>query len=68
MSKTDFANRKFVSFIPLITVKASNFGTHGNFGPLFQNGLLSSKRALQKKRSYKKNLRSTNLVLFIFGT
>jgi hypothetical protein len=30
------------------TVKASNFGPHGNFGPLFQKGLLSSKRVLQK--------------------
>jgi hypothetical protein len=30
-----------------ITVKASNFGPHGNFGPLFQNGLLSSKHTHQ---------------------
>jgi WD40 repeat protein len=30
------------------TVKASNFRSHGNFGPLFQNGLLSSKCIPQK--------------------
>jgi hypothetical protein len=30
------------------TVKAPNFGPHGNFGPLFQKGLLSWKRVLQK--------------------
>jgi hypothetical protein len=31
-----------------ITVKVHNFGPHGNFGPLFQMGLLSLKRVLQK--------------------
>jgi hypothetical protein len=31
-----------------ITVKACKFGPHGNFGPLFQKGWLSSKRVLQK--------------------
>jgi hypothetical protein len=30
------------------TVEASNFGTHGNFGPVFQKGLLSLKRVLKK--------------------
>jgi hypothetical protein len=32
----------------MTTVKASNFGPDGNFGSLFQWGLLSSKRVLQK--------------------
>ncbi len=31
-----------------INVKASKFGPHGNFGLLFQKGLLSLKRVLQK--------------------
>jgi hypothetical protein len=35
------------------TVKASNFGSHGNFVPLFQMGLSSSKRVLQKKKENK---------------
>jgi hypothetical protein len=35
------------------TVKAPNFGPHGNFGPLFQKGLLSLKRALQKNEEDK---------------
>jgi hypothetical protein len=35
--------------VQLNTAKASNFGPHGNFGPLFQNGLLSVKRIPQKK-------------------
>ncbi len=30
------------------TVKASNFGPHGNFGPYVQKGFLSSKRFLRK--------------------
>jgi hypothetical protein len=34
---------------PDSTVKGSNFGPGGNFGPFFQKGLLSSKRVLQKK-------------------
>ncbi len=53
------------------TVKASNFGPHGNFGPLFQKGLLSSKCVLQKKRrewKLQNSFRSTDLVLIIFGT
>ncbi len=32
----------------LSTVKAPNFGPHGNIGPLFQKGLLSLRRVLQK--------------------
>jgi hypothetical protein len=32
----------------LYTVEASNFGPHGNFGTVFQKGLLSLKRVLQK--------------------
>jgi hypothetical protein len=35
------------------TVKAPNFGPHGNFGPLFQKGWLSLKRVLQKKEENK---------------
>ncbi len=35
------------------TVKAPNFGPHGNFGPLFQKGLLSLKRVLQKNEENK---------------
>jgi hypothetical protein len=35
------------------TVKAPNFGPHGNFGPLFQKGLLSLKRVLQKNEEDK---------------
>ncbi len=34
--------------VPIGTVKAPNFGSHGNFGPHFQKGLLSLKRVLQK--------------------
>jgi hypothetical protein len=33
--------------------RAFNFGRHGNFGPLFQKGLLSSKRVLQKNEENK---------------
>ncbi len=40
------------------TVKAPNFGPHGNFGPLFQKGLLSLKRILQKDEE-KKSWRNT---------
>jgi hypothetical protein len=36
-----------------VTVKASNLGPHGNSGPLFQKGLLSLKRILQKKMKIK---------------
>jgi hypothetical protein len=35
------------------TVKASNFGPYGNFALLFKNGLLSSKRVLQKHEKNK---------------
>ncbi len=35
------------------TVKALNFRPHGNFGPLFQKGLLSLKRVLQKNEENK---------------
>ncbi len=31
------------------TVEAPKFGPHGNFGPLFQKGLLPLKRVLRKK-------------------
>jgi hypothetical protein len=34
-------------------VKAPNFGPHGNFGPLFQKGLLSLKRVLEKNEENK---------------
>ncbi len=37
----------------LHTVKAPNFGPHGNLGPLFQKGLLSLKRVLQKNEENK---------------
>jgi hypothetical protein len=40
------------------TVKTSNFGPHGNFGPLFQKDLLSLKRIVQKKEE-DKNCRKT---------
>jgi hypothetical protein len=53
------------------TVKASNFGPHESFGPLFQKGLLSSKRVLQRNEeneSCRKNFRSTSSVLFNLGT
>ncbi len=36
-----------------INVKAPNFGPHGNFGPLFQNGLLSLNRVLQNNEENK---------------
>ncbi len=36
-----------------ITVKAPKFGPHGNFAPLFQKGLLSSKHILQKNEENK---------------
>jgi hypothetical protein len=41
------------------TVKAPNFGPHGNFGLLFQKGLLSLKRILQQieeNKSFRKTL------------
>jgi hypothetical protein len=37
----------------LLTVKAPNFGPQGNFGPLFQKGLLSLKRVIQKNEENK---------------
>jgi hypothetical protein len=36
-----------------ITVKASNFGPHGYFGPLFQKDILLSKRILKKSEENK---------------
>jgi hypothetical protein len=36
------------------TVKAPNFGPHGNFGPLFQKGLLPLKRVLQRNKENKR--------------
>jgi hypothetical protein len=36
-----------------ITVKVPNFEPHGNFGPLFQKGLLSLKRILKKNEENK---------------
>ncbi len=36
-----------------ITVKASNFGPRGKFGPFFRKGLLLSKRVLQKMNGVK---------------
>jgi hypothetical protein len=35
------------------TVTASNFGPHGKFCPVFQKGLLSLKRILQKNEENK---------------
>jgi hypothetical protein len=37
----------------LAAVKASNFGPHGNFGPLLQKGLLSLEHVLQKNEKNK---------------
>ncbi len=61
-SGTTHAYLSLVSFKD--TVKAPNFGPHGNFGPLFQNGLLSLKRVLQKNEE-NKSCRNTS---FIFRT
>ncbi len=36
-----------------VTIKAPNFGPHGNFGPLFRKSLLSLKRVLQKNEENK---------------
>jgi hypothetical protein len=43
------------------TVKAPNFGPHGNFGPLFQKGLLSLKLVLQKNKENKSCSDSSDL-------
>jgi hypothetical protein len=42
-----------VTFSKFTNVKAPNFGPHGNFGPLFQKGLLSLKRVIQKNEENK---------------
>jgi hypothetical protein len=39
--------------VNVYTVKAPNFGPHGNFGILSQKGLLSLKRILQKNEENK---------------
>jgi hypothetical protein len=46
------------------TVKASNFGPHGNFGPLFQNNFLSSKRFLQKNEENKSCRKTLDLQIW----
>jgi hypothetical protein len=43
----------FCSFRLQHTVKAPNFGPHGNVGTLSQKGLLSLKRVLQKNEENK---------------
>jgi hypothetical protein len=55
---TQFKGRRTVVRVirgtsPKSTVKAPNFGPHGNFGPPFQKGLLSLKRVLQKTEENK---------------
>ncbi len=46
------------------TVKARNFGPHGNFGPIFQKGLLSLKCVLQKSEN--KSCRKTLHLQILF--
>jgi hypothetical protein len=41
------------------TVKAPNFGPHGNFGPLYQKSLLSLKHILIQKNEENKRCRKT---------
>jgi hypothetical protein len=43
------------------TVKAPNFGPHENFGPLFQKGLLTLKRVLQKNEENKRCRKTLDL-------
>jgi hypothetical protein len=43
------------------TVKAPNFGPHGNFGPLFQKGLLLFKSVLQKNDENKSSRKTLDL-------
>jgi hypothetical protein len=45
-------------------VKASNLELHGNFGPLFQNGLLSSKRIPQKNEAIKSCRKTPDLQIW----
>jgi hypothetical protein len=47
-----------------VTVKAPNFGPHGNFGPLFQKGLLSLKRVLQKNEENKSCRKTLDLQIW----
>jgi hypothetical protein len=47
------------------TVKARNFGPHGNFGPIFQKGLLSLKCVLQKNEE-NKSCRKTSHLQILF--
>ncbi len=47
------------------TVKASNFGPHWNFGPLFQKGLLSLKCILQKNEDNKSCRKSVDLRIWL---
>jgi hypothetical protein len=46
---------KYINFFLMLktTVKAPNFGPHGNIEHLFQEGLLSLKRVLQKNKENK---------------
>ncbi len=46
-------NIYLIIFYFITTVKAPKFGPQGNFGPLFQKGLLSLKRVLQKNEENK---------------
>jgi hypothetical protein len=46
------------------TVKAPNFGPHRNFEPLFQKGLLSLKRVLQKNEKNKSCRKSLDLQIW----
>jgi hypothetical protein len=43
------------------TVKAPNFGPFGNFGPLFQKGLLSLKHARQENEENKSCIKTLDL-------
>ncbi len=51
-----------------IIIKAPNFGPHGNFGSLFQKGLLSLKRVLQENEHNKSSRKTVDLQVFIFCT
>jgi hypothetical protein len=48
-------------------VKAPNFGLLGNFGPLFQKGLLSLKRVLQKNKENKSFIKMLGLQVRFFS-
>ncbi len=47
--------------IPIRTVKAFNFESHGNIGPFIQTGLLFSKRVLPKMNGIKVAKQTFNL-------